>query len=234
MNEVSFMQSITQYLVDAGPSSCDDEPVKLPSLGDLAKEMGISRGKLREELIAAQAYGVIEMRPGDGTYVRPFDFYAAIRPAVLYSIACDRTNFEAFRKLRAYLEVAFWDEATQALDQEDLDELDRIVESAQRKLVGTPIRIPHAEHRQLHLAIFAKLDNPFVQGLLRAYWDAYEAVELHHYFELTYYEEMWSSHRAMVDALRAHRPYEGKETLIKHFSILENRLQTPELSPASS
>jgi DNA-binding FadR family transcriptional regulator len=230
VSEVSFMQGITQYLVDAGPGSCGDEPVKLPSLGDLAKQMGMSRGKLREELIAAQAYGIVEMRPGDGTYVHPFDFYAAIRPAVLYSIACDRANFESIRKLRVYLEVAFWDEATRALDQDDLDQLDQIVESAERKLEGTPIRIPHAEHRELHLAIFAKLDNPFVQGLLRAYWDAYEAVELHQFFELAYYEEMWSSHRKMVDALRFERPQEGKETLMKHFSILENRLQMPELA----
>jgi DNA-binding FadR family transcriptional regulator len=228
VSQVSFMQGISQYLIDAGPATCGDEPVKLPSLGDLAKEMGISRGKLREELIAAQAYGVVEMRPGDGTYVHPFDFYTAIRPAVLYSIACDKNNFEAMRKLRAHLEVAFWDEAVRGLNAGDFEQMETIVERAEQKLRGTPIQIPHDEHRELHLRIFAKLQNPFVQGLLRAYWDAYEAVQLHHYFEFSYYTRMWTSHRALVEALKADNAAEGKAVLTQHFTILEDRLQTPQ------
>lgn len=223
-----FMETITQVLMDAGPKGCDAEPVKLPSLGDLAKQMGVSRGKLREELIAAQAYGVVEMRPGDGTYVNAFDFYAAVRPAVVYSIGCDRSNFDHFRKLRAHLEVAFWDEAVQALDDADISELEAIVARAERKLANTPIRIPHAEHREFHSRIFSKLSNPFVQGLLKAYWDAYEAVELHLFFELSYYTAMWDSHRAMVDALRAGEPARGRDVLTQHFTILEDRLQMPE------
>ncbi len=228
MERIPFMETLTDYLIEAGPAGCGDEPVKLPSMGDLAKEMGISRGKLREELIAAQALGVVEMRPGDGTYVYPFDFYTAIRPAVVYSILCDRQNFDHIRRLRAELEVAFWDEAVRALDAEDYRKLEQIVARAERKLKGTPIQIPHDEHRQLHLTIFSKLDNAFVQGILKAYWDAYEAVELHLYFELSYYEEMWSSHRAMVVALKSGQAGRGREVLTQHFSILENRLQTPE------
>ncbi len=222
---MSLMESITQYLVETGPVECDNEPVKLPSLSDLAREIGISRGKLREELIAAQAYGLVEMRPGDGTYVHAFDFYTAIRPAILYSMACDRECFEHIRKLRAHLEVAFWDDAVRALGSREYEQMARIVERAERKLNGTPIQIPHDEHRELHLLIFSKLDNPFVQGLLKAYWDAYEAVELHHYNELSYYEAMWTSHRAMVEALTSDRTDEGKQALVQHFTILEDRLQ---------
>ena len=227
MEHIPFMETITQYLIDMRPSECGDDPVKLPSMGDLAQEIGVSRGKLREELIAAQAYGVVEMRPGDGTYVNALNFHAAIRPTVLYSIACDRQNFDHFRKLRAFLEVAFWDEATRALDESDYAQMEQIVDRAERKLKGTPIQIPHDEHRELHLRIFANLENPFVQGILKAYWDAYEAVELHHYFELSYYEKMWTSHRALVDALKSGRPQQGRDVLVQHFTILENRLQTP-------
>ena len=94
MEQIPFLETLTRYLIEAGPVECEDEPVKLPSLGDLAHEMGISRGKLREELIAAQAFGLVEMRPGDGTYVNAFDFYTAIRPAILYSMACGKEHFE--------------------------------------------------------------------------------------------------------------------------------------------
>jgi DNA-binding FadR family transcriptional regulator len=225
------MQGILGYLIDTGLAACEDGPAKLPSMQALAREMGVSRGKVREELIAAQAYGIVEMRPGDGTYVLPFDIYDAVRPAVLYSIACDRENFEHYRKLRVYLEVTFWDEAIQALDADDLDRLAGIVARAEAKLSGSPIQIPHAEHRQMHMRIFSKLENPFVQGLLRAYWDTYEVIEMHLFYQLSHYEAMWTSHRAMVEALQDGRPEEGKDVLVEHFSILEHRLRAPAPEP---
>jgi DNA-binding FadR family transcriptional regulator len=232
VEQIPAMQGILAYLIDTGLAPCDDdEPQKLPAMQELADEMGVSRGKAREALIAAQAYGIVEMRPGAGTYVRPFDFYQAIRPAVLYAIACDRENFEHFRKLRAYLEVTFWDEAVRALDAEDVARLDAVVTRAEAKLSGSPIQIPHAEHRQLHMRIFSKLENPFVQGILRAYWDTYDVIEMNLFYQLSHYQAMWASHREMVDALQAGRPVDGKAVLREHFTILEQQLRAPEPEP---
>jgi len=225
VEQIPFMQTIAQYLLDAESRRCAGERVKLPPMGDLAAEFGVSRGKLREELIAAQAYGVVEMRPGDGTYVRPFDFYTAIRPAVLFGIACDRQNFLHIRELRAQLELTYWDAAVRALTENDLRDLRAIVDRAVGKLKGRPIEIPHAEHRALHMSIFGKLDNPFVVGLLQAYWDAYESVELQFYFDYSYFTAMWDRHGALVDALETGDLDTGKEVLTQHFTLLENRLQ---------
>ncbi len=224
--EVSIRpHSILQYIIDEGLLGQDGESVKLPPLDKLAGELGVSRGKLREELIAAQAYGMIDMRPGDGTYIRPFDFYAATRPLVLYAIASDRRNFDRFYRLRARLEVAFWEEAVRALGPAEYDRLERILRRAERKLKGTPVEIPHDEHRIFHVLIFSRLDNPFAQGLLKAYWDAYEAAGLHRYFDYSYYERMWTSHRAMVQAILDQQYEEGKQILIQHFTLLADRLQ---------
>ena len=218
--------SILQYIVEEGGGLKNGhELTKLPRMDDLAKELGVSRGKLREEMIAAQAYGVVEMRPGDGTYVRPFDFYTPIRTLVLYSIARDGKNFDHFYELRVQLEIASWEEAVHKLTPEDHEQLQRILQRAERKLKGFPVEIPHREHRRFHLLIFSRQNNQFVQGLLRAYWDAYEAVGLHLYFDYNYYKEMWISHRAMVEAIVAGRYGEGKEILIRHFDLLDSRLQ---------
>ena len=217
-------RSILQYIIGEGLLGQDGEPVKLPPLDKLASELGVSRGKLREELIAAQAYGMIDMRPGDGTYIRPFDFYAATRPLVLYAIASDQHNFDCFYRLRAHLEVAFWDEAVRALGPAEHDRLERILRRAERKLKGTPVEIPHHEHRIFHVLIFSRLDNPFAQGLLKAYWDAYEAVGLHRYFDYCYYERMWTSHRGMFQAILDQRYEEGKQILIQHYTLLADRL----------
>jgi DNA-binding FadR family transcriptional regulator len=217
--------AILQHIVDKNVTANEDSLMKLPPMEDLAHDMRVSRGKLREELVVAQAYGVVEMRPGDGTYILPFDFYAAIRTAVLYGVALDRKNFDRFYKLRVQLEVAFWDEAVRNLGPEEHKELDAVLAQAQHKLAGPQAELPHTEHRRFHLLIFSKLQNEFVQGLLEAYWDAYEAVGLNLYFDYSYYETMWSKHRAIADAIKTERYEEGKNILIKHFTLLDTRLQ---------
>ncbi len=216
---------ILQHIIDQEREAQGEKgEIKLPPMDELASKLGVSRGKLREELIAAQSYGVVEMRPGDGTYVRPLDFYTPIRTLVLYSVALDRGNFDRLYELRVQLETAFWDKAVRNLTQEDKEELRHTLQLADQRLKGTPVEIPHQEHRHFHLLIFSRLDNEFVQGLLRAYWDAYEAVGLHRYFDYSYYEAMWASHTAIVDAIVAGRYDEGKEVLIRHFTLLQDRL----------
>jgi GntR family transcriptional repressor for pyruvate dehydrogenase complex len=218
--------SILQYIVDEELCSHSGDPVKLPPMEELAERLGVSRGKLREELVAVQAYGVVEMRPGDGTYVCPFDFYTAIRTLVLYGTACDWKNFDHFYRLRIHLEIGFWEEATRGLLAEDKQELEKILERAECKLKNLPTEIPHREHRDLHLLMYSRLENKFVQGILKAYWDTYEAVGLHRYFDYTYYEKIWTSHREMIQAIMADQFEAGKEIMVEHFTLLENRLQS--------
>jgi len=216
---------VLQYIVQERLQTVDGEELnKLPSLGDLAKQMRVSRGKLREELIAAQAFGVVEMRPGDGTYVRPFDFYEPIRTMVLYGIAGDKRSFDAYYRLRAQIEICFWTEAVRALTPADHARLYQILERAESRLTSAPVEIPHEEHRELHLCMFSRLDNPFVLGLIAAYWDAYEAVGLNRYYDLSYFTRMWDWHREMIDAIAAGDYEQGKQILIRHFTLLEDRL----------
>lgn len=218
---------ILQYIVDVDESRPEHErgqEIKLPPMDELAQTMGVSRGKLREELVAAQAYGIVEMRPGDGTYILPFSFYPPTQTLILYAIERDRRYFDQFYRMRVELETAFWDRAVSNLTQEDKEKLQHIVECAERKLKGTPVEIPHSEHRDFHVLIFGKLENEFVQGILMAYWDAYEAVGLHRYFDLSYYETMWASHRAMAEAIVAGNYDEGKRILVEHATMLQDRL----------
>jgi DNA-binding FadR family transcriptional regulator len=215
---------ILQYIVDNELVSKNGEPVKLPPMEELAENLGVSRGKLREELVAVQAYGVVDMRPGDGTYVCPFDFYTAIRTLVLYGTACDWSNFDHFYKLRVQLEIGFWEEAVINLTDADKQDLRQILERAERKLSASPAEIPHREHRELHLTLFRRLQNEFVQGLLQAYWDTYEAVGLHRYFDYSYYKKIWASHKKMVEAVEAGALDEAKEAMTEHFILLGNRL----------
>jgi len=196
---------------------------RLPSLEDISTELKISIGKLREQLEVARSLGLVDVRPRTGIKLEEYTFLPAVRFSLLYALAADPQSFSAFGALRTHLEAGFWHEAVALLTPQDHAHLRDLVRRAWAKLNGEPIQIPHAEHRDLHLAIFSRLANPFVKGLLEAYWEAYEAVGLSLYSDYEYLREVWRYHEAIVDAMIAGDVDKGHALLVKHTSLLRYR-----------
>ena len=122
------------------------------------------------------------------------------------------------------MEAAFWHEAAAKLNEEDKVELQNMVVRAFEKLQGAQIRVPHEEHRNLHLLIFSRLENPFVTGILEAYWDAYENVGLNVFAGgYEYLQEVWGYHRKMVEAICNGNYEDGYKALIAHTDLLYHR-----------
>jgi DNA-binding FadR family transcriptional regulator len=196
---------------------------KLPSLEVLSKELGISPGKLREQLEVVRTLGLVEVRPNTGIRLAEYSFLPAVRFSVMYALAGEPAMFDAFGQLRSQIEASFWHEAVALLTPADHTHLRDLMARAWAKLDGQPIQIPHAEHRDLHLTIFRRLDNPFVKGLLEAYWEAYEAVGLSMFSDYYYLREVWTYHPGIVDALVAGDLDEGHRLLVLHTSLLRHR-----------
>src|SRR5512147_2249616 len=174
----------------------------LPSLKNLSAELGVSLASLREQLEGARALGLVEVKPRLGTRRRDYSFTPAIRQSLGYALALNDEHFRKYAELRNHVESAFWYEAVQRLTDEDKLELQNLIERAWAKLRGTPVQVPHEEHRSLHLKIYSRLENPFVTGILEAYWDAYEAVGLNVFAGgYEYLQEVWQYHQKMVEAI---------------------------------
>jgi DNA-binding FadR family transcriptional regulator len=196
---------------------------RLPSLAELSVETGMSMGKLREQFEVARMLGLVEASPRRGIVRTEYSFLPAVRLSLLAALAINPAYFDAFGGLRAHLETAYWEEAVALLTDADLAMLRSLVAAAWQKLSEPRIQIPYLEHRELHLTIYRRLDNPFVVGLLEAYWDAYEAVELNTYADYAYLQAVWRYHERIVDAICAGEIAEGKRLLIEHMQLLNAR-----------
>jgi DNA-binding FadR family transcriptional regulator len=208
-----------QYLLAHGHTP----GARLPSLTEISGETGLSVGKLREQFEVARTLGLVEASPRRGIVRTGYDFRPGVRLSLMVAMAIDPKNFDAFSSLRAHLETAYWDEAVALLTEEDLAHLRALVTAAWEKLGQPRIQIPYQEHRELHLTIFRRLNNPFVVGLLGAYWDAYEAVELNTFADLGYLQSVWRYHARIVAAICAGEYAEGKRLLIEHMQLLSAR-----------
>jgi DNA-binding FadR family transcriptional regulator len=196
----------------------------IPSLSELSRELGIGVATLREQLEVARALGLVEVRPRTGTRRRPYSFAPTIRQSLGYALALNDGHFAAFSDMRNHLEAAYWDEATRKLGRADKTELLALIARAREKLQGSPVQVPHEEHRMLHLRIYSRLENPFVSGILEGYWDMYEAVGLNIYSgDIDYLNEVWDYHARMVQGICDGDFAAGREALIKHVDLLYQR-----------
>jgi DNA-binding FadR family transcriptional regulator len=196
----------------------------LPSLKKLSLQLGVSLPSLREQLEVARALGLVEVKPRLGTRRRTYSFTPAVRQSLGYALALSEEHFRKFSELRNHVESAFWHKAVEKLTEEDKRDLQNLVSRAWEKLRGTSIQVPHEEHRSLHLKIFSRLDNPFVTGILEAYWDAYEAVGLNVFAGgYDYLQEVWQYHQQMVEAICNGNFEAGHDALVKHTDLLYHR-----------
>jgi DNA-binding FadR family transcriptional regulator len=221
-----FLQILLRHASVVGPGG------RLPSLSEISAETGVSVGKLREQLQVARMLGLVEISPRRGMRLLPYNFLPAVRLSLMMALSLDRDAFHQFSILRTHLETAFWDEAVSLLTEADRSVLLDLVERAQLKLSQDRIQIPHQEHRAFHLAIYSRLQNPFVVGLLEAYWDGYEAVELNTYTDYSYLQEVWGYHARIAEALVRGEHALGKQLLIEHMTLID-RLGITHEFPAS-
>ncbi|MBI3243001.1 MAG: FadR family transcriptional regulator [Chloroflexi bacterium] len=201
---------------------------QLPTLGDLSDKLNISVGKLREQMEVARSLGIVDVRPRTGMRLEVYDFLPAVRYSLLFALATDPDYFQHFSALRNHIESSFWHEAVALLTDDDKQELKTLMQSAWAKLNGATIQIPHAEHKNLHLLIFSRLNNPFVKGLLEAYWEAYEAVELNLFSDYQYLREVWDYHQRIVDSILEGDADSGRALLNEHTNLLRHRVMPEE------
>lgn len=207
---------LLKYLIDHGIQPGE----RLPALTELSQELGVSVGKLREQLEVARHLGFVSVRPRLGTQRQPFNFYPAVTASLMFGLSTGEATFEQFSQLRQNIESSMWHQAVTRLGPEEKTRLNRLLERAWAKLREHPVHIPNGEHRQLHLTLFSRLDNPFVLALLSAYWDAYEATELTRFADYQYWLDVWDYHEKIVNAINAGDVDLGHHYLVEHFKLL--------------
>lgn len=232
MTDIALDSDLLAYMVRQGFRPGD----RLPTLNELQspEHLGVSISKVREQLEVARALGLVEVRSKTGMRMKEYSFAPAVHLSLFFALSLDMRYFEQFSQVRNHLEVAFWNEACALLTDEDRAEMRECVESARTKLSGNPIRIPNEEHRRFHLTVFKRLNNPFVMGLLEAYWDAYNAVELNHYADYRYHREVWDYHEQILDAICAGDYEEAKRLFIAHTQLIRHQPRMQDIERGSA
>jgi DNA-binding FadR family transcriptional regulator len=219
----SYLNSFLRFLADKN----NKDGTRLPSLSELSKATQTSIPTLREQLEVARAFGFVEVKPKTGIRKNKYRFTPAVTASLAYALKEDPALFDTYADLRKHVEDAYFETAARLLTGGDIANLDKLIEQARAKLNSRPIEIPFYEHRDFHLLMYSRLNNPFVTGLLEAYWQMYEEEGLNRYTDITYQLRVWEYHEKIVDTIRQAEYSSSRKALLEHMILIQQRPTTP-------
>ena len=141
---------------------------QLPPERDLAEKFLVSRTSVREALRALESVGLIEIRPGEGTFVREISVDALVEPLALVLLS-QRAMIEEPFEARRLLEPVIAGLAAQRATKDEVQEMERILE-AQAKEIGSG-NTGLAQDAAFHAAIGTAAHNRAITRIVHAVMD---------------------------------------------------------------
>ncbi|WP_166355960.1 FadR/GntR family transcriptional regulator [Phytoactinopolyspora limicola] len=216
-------KAVRQYVLDHGLRPGDP----LPSEGELAEQLGMSRASLREATRSLESLGVIEARHGTGLFVGKFTF-DPILEHLPYGLLLDGAAFEEVLEVRHALEEHLIVKASKVLSEQDLADLDEIVQQMREQQVDgqPPPELDLAFHRRL----FAPLGNRLVLDLIDLFWQLYNRIGEQLAEKNPHAVEI---HAEIIAALRTDDPRRLVEAVSQHFAGIEHSVEASHVDDAT-
>ena len=141
---------------------------RLPPERELAEKFVVSRTSVREALRALESLGLIDIRPGEGTFVREVSIDALIGPLALLMTTQREAIGELF-EARRVLEPAIAALAASRATPDEVQEMERILGDQAREIAAG--RTGLAQDAAFHAAIGTAAHNRAITRVVHAIMD---------------------------------------------------------------
>lgn len=195
---------------------------KLPPERELATLLGVSRPSVREALRALQLMNIIEVRPGDGTYVSSLEPEKLAQPLEqILRLLQDVTYIEVL-ETRRILESAIAELAAERISDEYLEKLDACLEESEA-VVDDPRAFAEADVA-LHSLIVQSTGNPLLMSLYGSIAHLGIATRERTAYIEGVRERTLDYHKKIVQALHAGDQEQSREAMHAHLMHVEEAL----------
>lgn len=203
---------------------------RLPIEKDLAVELSVSRGSLREGVRALAMMGVLETRQGAGTYVTSLDPNLLLAPMGFMVDLQSPTNSAHLQSVRRVLETEAVSRAASRISDDDLAEAGRILDAIEPEVFADG-GIDHDAVMDadiaFHRIIARASENPALEALIEAL--ASRTVRARLWRAISdggAVRETQREHRAILAELAAHEPERARIRMANHLLGVEEFMDT--------
>ncbi|MDN5344519.1 MAG: GntR family transcriptional regulator, transcriptional repressor for pyruvate dehydrogenase complex [Clostridia bacterium] len=199
---------------------------RLPSERELSERLAVSRASVREALSALAAMGVVDIRPGEGTFVQNIRNGAIVEPLAM-ALLLDRQAAIELLEVREALEGEAAYLAAHRAGEEDLDRMAELLQEMERDLQkGT---LGEEADLRFHLAIAEAARNSVLVRLMHTVSDTMRQTlktsRQRLYTTPGNPKLLFEQHKRIYEAIRAHNPRAARQAICKHLRFVERELQ---------
>jgi GntR family transcriptional repressor for pyruvate dehydrogenase complex len=204
----SIVEQVKQLIIDGRLAAGQ----KLPSERELAAQLGVGRSSVREATSAMLALGVIEIRPGEGAFIRP-DFPQSTLECVDWSTLILNQESTDLFEARISIETSTARLAAQRATAKDRARLYQLVDQMERAAVLAEFVEFDLE---FHLALADASKNLVLRDILVSIHNLMRNSMLHVLQSEPLKELSIKQHRGLCQAIERGSPEEAERLIRAH------------------
>jgi GntR family transcriptional repressor for pyruvate dehydrogenase complex len=216
-----IVRQIKQMIAEGRLTSGD----QLPPERDLAEKFVVSRTSVREALRALESVGLVEIRPGEGTFVREVSVEALIEPLALV-MASQREAIGELFEARRVIEPAIAALAAQRATPDEVQDMDRILDEQAREIAAG--RTGLVQDAQFHAAIASAAHNQAITRVVHAIMDLLTQSREESLNTPGRARRSHEDHRRVLEAIRRRDEAGVAEAMREHLTAVEGLVLGPE------
>lgn len=200
---------------------------KLMSERELSERLNVSRASVREAFSALEMMGVIDIRPGEGSFVRQVSVENMMEPLhFLVQMDVDFDDIMQVLEARKILEVEVAALAAVRIKPAELaqmrEELNRMAPDVHSREMGDEA------DAAFHLAIVRAAGNSLLVTMMNAIYDvmnkSYRAPRQKLFLVPHMPETLYKMHQSIYDAIAAHNPKRARQLMLEHMELVEQAM----------
>lgn len=193
---------------------------RLPSERELAETLSVSRTSVREALTALGALGILDVRPGEGTFIRRRNDSETFEPLTVL-LAVERNPEFQLMEVRRILETEAAALAAKRATPADLEKIEKALQvmkdaDSVKGAVEADLRFHYTIAEATKNSVLLRIMNTVADLMHNNFRQDREAL----YVKLT--EQVLGEHEAIVKAIKDKNPDEAWARMLEHINNIES------------
>lgn len=196
---------------------------QLPSEGDIAAELEVSRVSVREAVKILQALGILEVRHGNGLFVRGLNFDALL-DVLSYSLLFDQSSLQELYQVRKLFEVGMLPDVIENVQEDHIQTCRKYLQEWEEKMTeGHPF---HEQDRLFHVTLCQAIGNNLLVELENIFWIAYRNAVNKTFPEIDQgeYQITLENHYKILEAVKDRDVELAQQRMDDHFEGIRERM----------
>ncbi len=198
---------------------------RLPSERELVERFQVSRASIREAISALEMMGLVEVRSGEGTYIRQINMDSVVAP-LAWMLFIDKDTVQELYEARKILEVQAAGLAAERAEEEEIQDLFKVLEVMQRDLKmhrlgeDSDYNFHYAVARATHNKILIRLMNTISDTMRKTLKTSLSRL----YEDRNTPERLYKEHYSIYEAIKNHDVENAQKRMLDHLIGATNQL----------